>query len=93
MPELQKGFWPRTQGNDMCRSVQSVDRGGGDPSVLSSLYILNLIRRTGDGRHLFRRVLALRQHAALRRVELEPGVVSVCHHRAKAKELRQIHSC
>lgn len=48
---------------------------------------LDLVRRTGDGGHLFRRVLALRQRSALRRVKLQPSVVAVYHHRAKSKEL------
>lgn len=45
-----------------------------------------LIRRTGDGGHLFRRVLALRQRSALRRFKLQPSVVAVRHHCAKSEE-------
>lgn len=56
-------------------------------SSSSSSASLDLVRRTGDGGHLFRRVLALRQRSALRRVKLQPSVVAVHHHRAKSKEL------
>jgi len=73
------------------RSIDRFSRSTGDPSASNSSFILDLIRWTGDGGHLFRRVLALCQCAALRRVELQPSIIAVHHHRAKAKELQQIH--
>jgi len=66
------------------RSIDRFSRSTGDPPAS---FILDLIRWTGDGGHLFRRVLALCQRAALRRVELQPSVIAIHHHRAKAKEL------
>lgn len=84
-PKLQTS-WPRYKGNDMCRSIDRWSIYLGTSLLTSPSSSCTLIRRTVDSGHLFRRVLTLRQRAALRRIELQPSVVTVRHHRAETEK-------
>lgn len=70
----------------MCRSVDRWSIYFGTSLLPSSSSSYTLIRRTVDGGHLFRRMLTLRQRAALHRVEFQPSVVTVRHHRAETEK-------
>lgn len=79
--------WPRTKIRRYVSIDWSIDQSMVHP-LWARLWIL--IRRAGDGGHLFRCVLALCQSSALHRLKLQPSVVAVHHHRAKSKELQKI---
>lgn len=83
-----KKGWPRTKVT-ICidRSIGPVDQPVWSISPWALFSPEYLIRRTGDGGHMFRRVLALRQRSALRRLKLQPSIVAVHHHCAKPEKL------
>lgn len=87
-PELQKGLAPHKVTICVDRSIVPVDRPMWSILPWAFFSPEYLIRWTGDGGHLFRCVLALRQCPALCRLKLQPSVVTVRHHCAKSEELQ-----